>query len=939
LQEVTGNLELKLSQIDILSQQEKTQVLFEFNDEKTMYPRNKTIHQLFEEQVKKVPDHIAVVGTRQLNQRENNSLTYRELNGKANQLAGALRYKGLEPEQAVGIMTESSVEMTWGLLAILKAGGAYLPINPQYPGKRKKYLLRESGAKILAATRVLLEEDDRVRMWEGEIIFLEEQVKVGGEEKHNLPPPQPQPPPDHRLAYIIYTSGSTGKPKGVLVEHHSVVRLVKHTNYIEFQKKHRILQTGALEFDASTFEIWGTLLNGHELHLAPKESILTPEKLKKILHDHHITTIWMTAPLFNQMVDTDIEIFQPLRNLLVGGDVLSPPHIDQIKKRYPGLNVINGYGPTENTTFSTTFPIEKEYKGNIPIGKPITNSTAYIIDQYGYLVPIGVEGELVVGGEGVARGYLNNPELTIERFCLRRPGGRFSAKDDRCRLQVQVKLSKTSSATKPSLIGPPCHGAPWTPRKNFLSEGTRGLAPLYLKGTGKNHMQSCNHASMQNHFLPPHYPIYCTGDLAKWLHNGNIEFIGRRDQQAKIRGFRIECREIENQLLTHKKIKEAVVLIKTNESGDKYLCAYIVSKENLPGTQIKKYLSTQLPGYMIPSYIIQIEKIPLTTNGKIDHKALPGPEMITGTDYVAPGNAVEKALVQLWSEVLLTENASIGINDNFFELGGHSLKATVLVSKIHKALDIKLPLAEIFRTPTIRQLSQYIKEAREDKYAAIEPVEKREYYALSSAQKRLYILQQMELDLTAYNIPEVIPLTNQPDLEKLEKTFIQLIQRHESLRTSFHMVKDTPVQKVHNRVEFDLDLHDVHDYHDFLKSFVRPFDLAKAPLLRVGLIVPLHTPAALRSHPRRGAYNSQEGKEDRCLLMVDMHHIISDGVSHEVLIKDFMVLNEDRELPPPLRIQYKDFSQWQNSREEKEKIKQQEAYWLKVFAEARKHNC
>jgi tyrocidine synthetase-3 len=862
---VPVNLELKLSQIDILSRQEKKQVLLDFNDTKTEYPRNKTIHQLFEEQVEKVPGNIAVTDTH-----ANRSVTYRELNRRANHLAGYLRFKGLHGEEIVGIMVEPSVEMNSALLAILKAGGAYLPINPNYPGKRKKYLLRESGANILTTTRLLAEADEEVIRWEGEKIFLEEifKNKITGDTGHPRRKSFPAHPLTHsptQLCYIIYTSGSTGKPKGVLVEHRNVVRLVKNTNYLEFRGRDRILQTGALEFDASTFEIWGALLNGLELYLAAKDTILTPEKLKAALYRYNISTIWMTSPLFNEVVDADIEIFQSPGNLLVGGDVLSPSHINQVKKRFPLLNIINGYGPTENTTFSTTFRIERECSRHIPIGRPIANSTAYIIDKYDHLVPLGVEGELVVGGDGVTRGYINDPELTAEKF----DQDFQDDQDDR-----DEKSPAARGTSKEKEIG--------TGKHSFTS------LPLYLST-----------------------PLYRTGDLARWLPDGNIEFIGRIDHQAKIRGFRIECGEIENQLLTHEKIKEAVVLVKINENGDKYLCAYIVSVENIPKTEIENYLSKHLPGYMMPSYIMQIERIPLTANGKIDRNALPTPEIIPGSEYIAPRNIVEETLVQLWSEVLLIDNASIGIDDNFFELGGHSLKATVLVSKIHKALDVQVPLAEIFRTPTVRELAQYIKEAEKERYAAIVPVEKKEYYALSSAQQRLYILQQVELQSTAYNIPEIISLPVEPDVGKFEKTFFQLIRRHESLRTSFHMVGGNPMQKVHDAVEFKIEYYETgnHSSSVIRQRFDSAFDLSKAPLLKVGLV---------------------KTGERKYILVVVMHHIVSDGVSHEILVKDFMALFEGKELLP-LRIQYKDFSQWQNSRKEKEKFKQQENYWLKEF--------
>jgi acyl carrier protein len=431
--------------------------------------------------------------------------------------------------------------------------------------------------------------------------------------------------------------------------------------------------------------------------------------------------------------------------------------------------------------------------------------------------------------------------------------------------------------------------------------------------------------------------------------------------------------EIESYLLKHSKVKEAVVLERDDGDGNKYLCAYIaLTGKSAPGqissasTELRNHLSQSLPDYMMPSYFMYIEKFPLTPNGKIDRKALQKPEPEVGQGYIPPRDAVEKRLAVLWSEVLGIEKNLIGIDSNFFQLGGHSLKAVIMSSKAHKALDVKIPLAEVFKTPTIRGLSQYIKKAEKDKYLAIEPVEKKEYYTLSSAQKRLYILQQMELKSTAYNMPQIIPLPEDPDIKRLEETFIQLIDRHESFRTSFHVVNDEPVQKVHDEVEFKIkyyeatentgegrkigkeepfgqinafgegDNHEGHEGHEDKESpkyeirntkqkqkqpplptaycllttdFIRPFDLCKAPLLKVGIVKTLE-----------GGY----------VLVVVMHHIISDGVSHEILVKDFMALYKGKELPP-LRVQYKDFSKWQNKQKQKEYIKQQQRYWLRQF--------
>jgi fengycin family lipopeptide synthetase D len=791
-------------------------------------------------------------------------MSYKDLNEKSNQLAHLLVQKGVKPDTIVGIRMERSIEMIIGILGILKSDGAYLPIDMEYPPERIKYMLEDSSASVLINTGTL------AKAIEGKknlgIVSLNFSTLLPFHPS-TLPSFHlhltPAPAPVTSLAYIIYTSGSTGKPKGVMVEHSSLVNLALSckTRY-QIDENERLLQLSSICFDASVEQIFPALISGSVLVIIKKEVILDAARFHAFLIHHSITHLDTVPSILNLL---PVKNTYPFKRIISGGEACPVSLARKWSDLYDFYNV---YGPTETTVTALDQKISgiEASTSRVPVGKPIANVNVYILDLWEKPVPLLVTGELCIGGSGTARGYLNQPQLTAEKFV---------------------------------------HYLP---------------------------IQPCSHAAMQ---LSPHpsplYPIYRTGDLARWLPDGNIEFLGRIDHQVKIRGYRVELGEIESRLLSHAEIKEALVVTKEETASDQqYLASYIVGVKEFNVSELRRYLELELPAYMIPSYFVQIETFPLTANGKIDVKALPEPGPVSGQSDIAPRNEIEKKLAGIWAEVLGT-NQQIGIDDNFFQLGGHSLKATIVVSRIHKELNIHVPLAEIFKSSTIRKLAEYISGTAEEKYESIRPVEAKEYYELSSAQKRLYLLQQMELNLTAYNMPEIIPLTSQPDRGKLEKTFIQLIQRHESLRTSFHMVKDIPVQKVHDTVEFALELTDAHDYHDFLKSFVRPFDLAKAPLLRVGLIVPQHTPAALPGHPRRGTYNSQEGIEDRFLLMVDMHHIISDGMSHEVLVKDFMVLNEDKELPPPLRIQYKDFSQWQNSEKEKEKIKRQELYWLQEF--------
>ncbi|MCP4153369.1 MAG: amino acid adenylation domain-containing protein, partial [bacterium] len=407
---------------------------------------------------------------------------------------------------------------------------------------------------------------------------------------------------------------------------------------------------------------------------------------------------------------------------------------------------------------------------------------------------------------------------------------------------------------------------------------------------------------------------YRTGDLGRWLPDGNIEFLGRIDHQVKVRGYRVELPEIENRLLQHEEITGAAVLVRNDNPGDRYLCGYItVTSSPSTGweTKIKEFLSETLPEYMIPSYLVTLEKLPLTPNGKLDSKALPRPDLADSKEYIAPTDHIEKKLVETWAKILNihrddTAHFPIGINGNFFELGGHSLKAIILLSKIHKEFNVKIPLAQLFNAPTIRGLAGCIKEAAPVEFTAIEPVEKKEHYPLSSAQKRLYILQQMEPEGTAYNMPETISLQGPPDVRKLENTFLQLINRHESLRTSFRMLESEPVQCIHRAVDFKIEY---FDPAPMPSHFGRPFDLTRAPLLRVAV--------------------GKISVEDY-VMQVDMHHIISDGVSHRVLVTDFMALYADEQLAP-LAIQYKDFSQWQNGEKERQALKKQESYWLKEF--------
>jgi amino acid adenylation domain-containing protein len=864
LAEVAAHKERHLAEIQITSPRERDKLLYHLNQTGTALPREKSIQHVFEKQVRKSPDSIAIICA-------DKRLTYRQLNQKSEQTAHLLKGKGLGPDIVAGLMTERSAEAIIGVLGILKAGGAYLPLDPQYPEERIAYILADSGARVLLtghATTVKVKEK------------LLEIVDISGFLAFAAPAPSPSSEEAHgtNLAYVIYTSGSTGRPKGVMIEHTSVLRLVINSNYIDLKETDRILPTGAFVFDIATFETWWPLLHGISMYIEPKDTILEPGTLGNLLVKNNITVLHLTPQLFNQLAARDIGIFAGLRVFLVGGDLVTPGYVNLLKNTCRHLKILHMYGPTENTTFSTFFEVDRDYGTGIPLGKPISNSTVYILDKNLNLQPLGVAGELCVGGSGVARGYLNQPELTFEKFCLRRAGGSF------------------------------CKNRPLHPHKNVLS------------GTPAQPAHPRTDAT-----------VYLTGDLARWLPEENIEFLGRMDHQLKIRGIRVEIHEIQNRLLSHEEVKEAVVVDREDSTGDKYLCAYIVPLSNRVMGEIKGFLSRSLPDYMIPAYFLELESLPLTPNGKLDRKRLPQPLFAQGENHYPPRTRTERKLAEIWSGILardpLPAPFSPGIDDNFFELGGHSLKAIILAAKIHKEFNVKLPLAKIFAFPTIRELAERIETSAQYKYITVAAAEKKEYYPLSPAQKRLFFLQQMDLHSIAYNMPYLLPVKKGTAKEKLEEIFAKLISRHEILRTSFTMLDGEPVQQVHPRVEFSLHSHNREpeprlrpsppDRPPGIKDFVRPFALSRPPLLRAALL-DIDGP-----EPTGGTAR---------LLLIDIHHILTDGISEKILRDEFAALSSHRELAPT-RIQYKDYSQWQKTQTRKNELRLQEEYWLREFQE------
>ena len=840
----------ELRQLEIISEREKYRVLYDFNDTAAAYPREKTLHELFEEQVERWPNQVALVGPGGAPRADVDAfgeiqLSYGLLNEGSNRLAGLLIEKGVRPDTIIGIMMERSVEMIVGIMGILKAGGAYMPIDPVYPQERIDYMLKDSNAYILLTHKDIEPSPST--------LTLTSTCQVS----------------PANLAYIIYTSGTTGRPKGVLVQHQGVVNMIwNHRKVFGENAGSRISQVANPAFDAVVFETWPCLSAGAVLCMADNETCMDPQRMKTWLIKNQITISFQSTSMVQRLLDEQWpKSVISLKVIRTAGDRLTcyPSH------PYPFL-FYNLYGPTEDTVWTTwtgvpVIPIEQQKLRQPPIGKPVGNKQVYVLDPNMKMQPVGVRGELGISGSGLARGYLNNPELTAEKFI----------------------------------------------KNKCMDAWMHGCMGSY------NHaiMQSCNHAVMQscNHTVmrfSTHSPIYLTGDLARWLPDGNIEFLGRIDHQVKIRGFRIELGEIEKCLLKFSGVKEALVLEREEGGENKYLCAYVVSDRKYRISGLRESLSKELPDYMMPSYFVQIEKIPLTPNGKVDGKALPGPGIKKSDEYEAPRDEIEKKLVDIWSGVLGIEKEKIGINDNFFHLGGHSLKANLLATKIFKEFNVKVLLSEVFRLPTVSLLANYFETAAPKKFTSIKMVEEKEYYTVSSAQRRMYILQQLHLNNIGYNMPIVLVMEGKPYKDKIEGTFFHLLKRHNNLRTSFVLKNDEVVQRIYDEVDFRIDYYETAceaEIKEIVNGFTRPFSLDKVPLLRGGLI---------------------KLNENRHIFMLDMHHIISDGVSMNILVRDYMALYSGEKLPD-LKLQYKDYSEWQNSGQTKKSIKKQEEYWLKHF--------
>ncbi|HET9714224.1 MAG TPA: amino acid adenylation domain-containing protein, partial [Pyrinomonadaceae bacterium] len=745
----------RVGELELLTEGERRQVLVEWNRTAAEYPNVRGIQQLFEAQVELSPNAVAIV-------HEGDRITYEELNRRANQLAHHLR--GLVgPEVLVAVCMERSIETIVALLGVLKAGGAYVPLDPLYPQERLHFMLEDTAAPVLLTQQHLIE---LFPPHDAKVICLDTQWT----EVVSQPDQNPNPNANAgNLAYVIYTSGSTGTPKGVAIEHRSTLTFL-HWAKQTFRREQMegVLASTSICFDLSIFEIFGTLSAGGKVILV--EDALA---LASLAAAGEVTLINTVPSAIAELVRLKA-IPSSVRTINLAGEALKNSLVQEIYKQETIREVYNLYGPSEDTTYSTFTKVEKGQDDAVSIGRPVANTQVYLLDQHLRPVPVGVAGELYLGGEGLARCYLNRPDLTAERF---------------------------------------------------------------ISNPFNNAFGAC---------------LYKTGDRARYRSDGNIEYLGRLDQQVKVRGYRIELGEIEAVLSQHPDVRESVVLAREDTTGNQQLVAYVVTKAQVPSvSELHGFLKARLPAYMATLAFVFMNELPLTPNGKLDRKALPAATHIRDSnaeEHLAPRTAIEDLVIGIWSDVLKVE--TIVREDNFFELGGHSLLGTQVVSRIKEVFSVELPLRILFERPTVREVSEAIEALlRGSEVAtapALERVSRDRAIPLSFGQQRLWFLDKLEPDSPFYNLHRAVRFSGELNVQALERAFNEVVQRHESLRTTFQNNGDEVVQIIHSPQQVRLPVEEVSGHSRpereaetarlaFEESHA-PFDLTNGPLLRFRLL-------------------------------------------------------------------------------------------------------
>lgn len=744
-----------------------------FNATVRDYPSSEGIFSIFKYQSEKFSNNIALICNEQ-------EYTYSSLYHMVCRQISNLRKNDVKEKDVVGIFLNDKLEQIINIFAVLGCGGAYLPIDVSYPEKRIEFMLKDTKTEYVIAPK----EYREYGIFKQHIICpfseltdndmlndsLDNMDNVCGED----------------IAYIMYTSGSTGIPRGVAIRQKSVLRLVKNNDFLQITKNDRILQTSTIVFDASIIEIYGALLNGACLVLTEKEDVIEPKRMKELIQKK-ITIMWLSSPLFTQLASQDSYLFKGLKHLIVGGDVLSPNHINMVRKNCDGIEIINGYGPTENTTFSTTYSIKNDFSNSIPIGKPISNSTAYILDENHELLPIGAIGEIGVGGDGVGFGYLNNEQLNKEKFI-----------------------------------------------DNPYGEGK----------------------------------LYLTGDNGYWTEDGNIEYVGRKDYQFKINGFRVETGEIENAVCGCAGVNLAFALIENIKNQKKIVLIY---SGDVKTQEVKHKLKEQLPMYMFPNIIMKLERIPFNINGKLDRAAIR--ELINNMNEETEEDKEQlNEYEQIVSDAVngMANAGYIKPHDNLFEMSFDSLRLAMLITRLNEIFHSAVRFSEIFSDLTIIGIARCFQSARTGKVNSIAQAPSAEKYAASSIQKRIYYATNIDNEGVNYNVPALFQFKHTVDAERIRTVWQQLIERHEILRTNFVMDEGELYQIIEKNTDFHVVQIDCmeKDILIWVKDKITKFDLQHDMLIRVYVF---HT-------------------EESLYMLVDMHHIIMDGFSVDLLFKEFCLL-------------------------------------------------
>ncbi|WP_071189195.1 non-ribosomal peptide synthetase [Trichormus sp. NMC-1] len=842
-----------ISELSILTPAEQQQILREWNYTEANYP-HVCVHDLFTTQVAKTPNAVAVVAGSQ-------QLTYAELDKKSNQLARYLTSLGVGKEVLVGICSDRSLSMIIAIIATIKAGGAYIPLDPTFPQERLGFMLADSQISILLTQQHLL---PHIPAHNAQVICLDRDWETIAIQDTNSPNTSIQP---DDLIYTIYTSGSTGQPKGVQITHRNVVNfLTAMHQHLHLTQTDSLLSVTTLSFDIAVLEIFLPLITGAKLILVSREIATDGTQLLQQLNNSAATIMQATPATWRMLLDAGWEGNSQLK-ILCGGEALPQNLADQLLSKC--YQLWNLYGPTETTIWSTIQQIHDSQK-TVSIGRPLANTQIYILDKSLQPLPVGVPGELYIGGAGLARGYFKQPELTQEKF-------------------------------------------------------------------------------ISNPFIPETL-LYKTGDLARYLANGEIEYLGRIDYQVKIRGFRIELGEIEAVLESHSAVHQCVVIAREDVPGNQRLVAYLVAEPNpltpFPSreggtlkplssqerglerglSELRQYLQQKLPEYMIPSAFVFLESLPLTPNGKVNRRALPAPEntQLETDNFVLPRYPVEEVLAAIWTQVLGI--SQVGIYDNFFELGGHSLLATQVISRIRKILSVDISLQHLFTFPTIAELAKEIQQINSESISTITPVSRDGNLPLSFAQTRLWLLEQLNPNSGIYNMPAAVQFVGELNIQALKKSINEIIRRHEVLRTSFVLVDGQPLQILVDDVQLKISVINLQKltknaqkeaiecYSE--EEFQLRFDLQQAPLLRCKLL---------------------QLDKQKYILLFTIHHIVFDGWSTGIIIKELAALysafSQNQTSPlPRLLIQYADFAVWQRQHLQGERRETLLSYWQQQLA-------